>query len=447
MQLELDDIQATVLRNRPMPYAGQYIFMRIRDAEQTRTLLGRLIAHITPSGDWQQPEDSAWINIVFTYAGLQKLGVPEAILREFPREFREPMPTRKHSLGDLGESDPSNWDYPFGSSDLHLGLMLMAPHQAALDVKVAIGKKALEGLPGVEAIGTLNVELPQTFREHFGFADGISRPFIEGQGGQPLPGQGTPIKAGEFFLGYENELGVEAKGPGPRALWRNGTYLSIRKLHQKVAEWRAFLQDRSKMMQEDEEFIAAKVAGRWRSGCPLALAPTKDDPELGKDRQRNNAFQYAEDDERGYKTPLGSHIRRVNPRDALDHTITNARLHKILRRGSSYGPSLPEGVMTDDGISRGIVIAFVNADPARQFEFVQSQWVNDGDFIGAGHDRDPLAAVQNDNAQYVFPAKPIRRKMIGMPSFVVTKGGEHVFLPGIQGIRWLANAGWNSLES
>jgi hypothetical protein len=43
---------------------------------------------------------------------------------------------------------------------------------------------------------------------------------------------------------------------------------------------------------EEQELVAAKLMGRWRSGAPLVLAPEKDDPELGKDRQRNNDFNY-----------------------------------------------------------------------------------------------------------------------------------------------------------
>jgi deferrochelatase/peroxidase EfeB len=34
-----------------------------------------------------------------------------------------------------------------------------------------------------------------------GYKDGIGQPAIEGSGLEPLPGQGRPIKAGEFILG------------------------------------------------------------------------------------------------------------------------------------------------------------------------------------------------------------------------------------------------------
>jgi deferrochelatase/peroxidase EfeB len=441
MTLELADIQATVLRNRPMPYCGAYVFMRIDDPQHARTLLSRLIPKVTTSADWKKPVDHAWINIVFTHSGLARLGVPREILDGFPLEFRVPMANRTEYLGDTGESDPANWDQPFGSTELHTSLMVMAPDRPSLEAKLAIGRAALLGLPGVEVIGQLDVALPASFREHFGFADGISRPFIEGQGGTPLPGQGEPFQAGEFFLGYVNELNELAKGPGPEALWRNATYLSIRKLHQNVAAFRRFLRERARA-PNDEELIAAKMVGRWRSGCPLALSPDRDDPEIAKDPLRNNAFGYADDDLKGLKTPAGSHIRRVNPRDALRGSIVNTRLHRIFRRGATYGPMLPEDILEDDGVARGTVIAFVNANPGRQFEFVQSQWVNDGDFISAGVEKDPIAGNHTEAGQFTFPSKPARKRLEGLPSFVVTKGGEHVFLPGIGGLRWLAEGRW-----
>ncbi len=439
--LELADIQGTVLRNRPMPYVGTYLLFRVDDREQARMLLRRILPHITSALSWQAPADGAWINLVFTHQGLQKLGLPNEILQGFPLEFRVSMRERKEALGDVGESDPANWDLCGDEVTFDIGLFLMAPDQAGLNEKLAIGHHALAGLNGLVLVSRLDVGVPPNMREHFGYTDGISRPFIEGQGGTPLPGQGDPIKAGEFVLGYLNELGEVATGPGPEQLWRNGTYLSIRKVHQNVALFRRFLADNGRT-EFGEELLAAKMVGRWRSGCPLALSPHQDNPDLVKDPQKNNAFAYYDDDPKGVKTPLGSHIRRCNPRDALKDSIVNARLHRLLRRGSAYGPMLPEGVLEDDGLSRGIVLAFVNANPGRQFEFVQSQWINDGDFISAGSDKDPVIGTHGGNGSYTYPAKPVRKRLVGLPSFVVTKGGEHVFLPSISGIAWIAAARW-----
>ena len=122
------------------------------------------------------------------------------------------------------------------------------------------------------------------------------------------------------------------------------------------------------------------MVGRWRSGAPLVLAPEHDDPELGTDPNRNNDFSDS-GDMNGLKCPFSAHIRRVNPRDALKDYLVAVNLHHILRRANNFGPPLPEGILEDDGIQRGGVFLLVGAYIKRQFEFVQSQWVTDGNFI------------------------------------------------------------------
>jgi len=439
VELELADIQGTVLRNRPMPYFGSYLLFRIDDPACARLALKRLIPHVTSAADWAAPAENAWINVVFTASGLSRLGVPDEDLAGFPRPFVEGMAARNIYLGDVGASDPQHWDWPHGRNGFHMGIFLMGQSEAERDVKIAIGHAATEQLPDLHLISRLDVGIPPTKREHFGFVDGISRPFIEGQGGEPLPGQGEPAKAGEFVLGYVNEFGRTARAGGPEALWRNGTFISIRKLRQNVGAFRRYLHE-SADTPEGRELVAAKMMGRWRSGAPLALAPERDDPAVVADEMRRNDFAY-KDDPDGRVTPVGSHIRRVNPRDALDGSITDVRHHRLLRRGSAYGPSLPEGQLDDDGADRGIVLAIINADPARQFEFVQSQWINDGNFVGEGTRGDPIAGRRDLADDYSYPARPVRRHLRGLPDFTVTRGGEHVFLPGIGGLRWLAQLG------
>lgn len=437
MELEVHDIQGTVLNNRPMPYFGTYVVFRINEADAALTLLQRLIPRVSSSADWAAPKDDAWLNVVFTWEGLRRLGVKQEILDGFPVEFRQGMAARSAFLGDVGRSDPTKWNFPHGNSGFHAGLLIMARTAESRDAQLAVGRWALEGLSGVEVAARLDVGVPPTLREHFGFADGISRPFIEGQGGEPLPGQGTPTKAGEFILGYENELGQLATGPGPEALWRNGTYIAVRKIYQDVAAFRRYLRQ-SATDSAGQEMVAAKMMGRWRSGCPLALSPHADNPEIVADPRRNNDFAYFDDDRNGLKTPVGCHIRRVNPRDGLQDTMAYARLHRLLRRGAAYGPMLPEGAMEDDGQDRGIVLALINANPGRQFEFVQSQWVNDGDFVSQGRRSDPIVGRRDHSDDFAYPEKPVRRRLTGLPEFTATRGGEHVFLPGLGGLRWLA---------
>jgi hypothetical protein len=103
---------------------------------------------------------------------------------------------------------------------------------------------------------------------------------------------------------------------------------------------------------------------------------------------------------------------------------------------------LPDGVLDDDGASRGLLLTFVNADPGRHFEFVRSQWVDDGDFVSAGRNKDPVAGNHGGHGDYVYPARPVRRHLADLPSFAVTRGGAHVFLPGLRGLAGLAEGLW-----
>ncbi|HZA30844.1 MAG TPA: peroxidase, partial [Propionibacteriaceae bacterium] len=190
--------------------------------------------------------------------------------------------------------------------------------------------------------------------------------------------------------------------------------------------------------REEEARLGAKMVGRWQSGAPLALSPEHDDPQLGADPARNNEFDY-HDDLRGFKCPAGAHARRANPRDALDQEgSVNVRLHRMIRRGTSYGPMLPEGVLEDDGVDRGIIFVFVGAHLKRQFEFVKTQWINDGIFIGAPAEKDPLAGPNDGSGMFTIPQQPIRRRLQGLPPFVVTRGGEYCYVPGLRALRWLA---------
>ena len=123
--------------------------------------------------------------------------------------------------------------------------------------------------------------------------------------------------------------------------------------------------------------------------------------------------------------PRWRDARRANPRDALDHEMSvDVRLHRVLRLGTSYGPMLPEGVQEDDGADRGIIFVFAGADPKRQFEFVKTQWLNDGIFIGTPAEKDPLAGANDGSGTFTIRERPIRRRLQSLPPFVITRGGE-----------------------
>ena len=397
-------------------------------------MLRRLLPAVGGGLSSADPDQDAWVAVAVTYQGLRALGVPEESLDSFPLAFQQGMAARAEVLGDVGESDPAHWEQPFGTPDVHIVASALSPDAARLEKALERVRAAYHDTAGVEVIWQQDIHQLPTGRTTFGFRDGISHPGIEGSGILGTNPQEAPLKAGEFILGYPDETGNLPPMPRPDVLGRNGTYLALRKVHTKVAAWRQYLTKNSSSPEEGA-LLAAKMVGRWPSGAPLTLSPDHDDAALGADPRRNNDFLYRKDDDRGFKCPAGAHIRRVNPRDA--DIIGVARLHRIIRRGTTYGPPLPEGVLEDDGADRGLVGVFIGAHLDRQFEFIKSEWVNDGNFIGYSGEKDPVAGHHDGTGSVTIPQRPVRRRLQNMPSFVVTRGGEYCFLPGLRALRWL----------
>ena len=433
--LALAEIQSGLLRARPTPYAATYILLRVDDAAAGRAVIGRLADVVASAADASSPAGDAWVSVALTYQGLKALGVPQSSLDSFSWEFRQGMAARAKALGDVGDSSPEHWEWPLGTPDVHVVITAVAPDSERLEALLVGARKTYRDAKGVTAIWRQDCHALPTEKEPFGYHDGISHPAIEGSG---VPGSNPheqPFKSGEFVLGYPDETGSLPPMPQPEVLGRNGTYIVFRKLHERVAEFRRYLREQAKS-PEDEELLAAKMMGRWRSGTPLALRPDRDDPAMGDDCARRNAFTYA-DDPTGYKTPVGSHIRRANPRDASVAGV--ARLHRMIRRGTVYGPELPEGVLEDDGVDRGLMFAFIGTHLDRQFEFVQSEWLNGGEFLGLSDEmKDPIAGDNRGDGTHTIPTRPIAKRLKGIPQFVVTRGGEYGFMPSLNALRWIA---------
>jgi Dyp-type peroxidase family len=432
--LELDDIQSGVLRPRPVPYAAAYVLFRIDEVKAGRELMRRIRPVVASAAHLESPAGDTWVSVALTFQGLKALGVPQASLDSFSPEFQQGMAARAAILGDTGESSPEHWEKPLGSADVHVVVTALAPDTGRLEEALAQARQQHQKISGITAIWSQNCHALPNQREAFGYRDGISHPAVEGSVIPASNPHERPLKAGEFVLGYINEMGDVPVIPKPDILGRNGSYVVFRKLHQRVAAFRQYLRANSSG-SADGELLAAKMMGRWRSGAPLALCPLHDDPELGADPHRNNAFLYKEDDAIGYHTPCGSHIRRTNPRDADVAGVV--RIHRMIRRGTSYGPVLPEGVLEDDGQDRGLMFAFIGANLGRQFEFVQSEWMNDARFFGGGDAKDPVAGANSGDGSYSFPRRPIPKRVQGLSRFVVTRGGEYCFVPGLRALRWL----------
>ena len=224
--------------------------------------------------------------------------------------------------------------------------------------------------------------------------------------------------------------------PQPDALGRNGTFVVLRKYHSHVDRFNAFLQANAASEQE-QELLAATLVGRWRSGAPLVLAPDNDNPDLGADPRRNNAFSYAKDPN-GRQVPLGSHIRRVNPRDTQLRILSAVNIRRIIRRSTTYGTPFPAGRTTDDGKERGLYFIALGARAIDNVEFMQREWINEGNFVGQGRDRDPMVGQQDATASFSVPGYRHPR-VGGLHSFNTLLGGEYLFMPSLSGLAWIGH--------
>lgn len=426
--------------------------MRIDCApQQAQSWFAGLIDHVTTAVSWDTVKPATTLNVAVTATGLRALGVSGSVVSSFPTAFREGMANRSALLGDVGVNDPRAWEKGLGSGEAHVLLTINA--QAAADHRRALGemRRAMDAAGGVEVVYQQDTKLLKGAREHFGFADGFAQPAVEGSGDEKAPGGGVPEKhgrwralaAGEFVLGYPDEDTRYYPGRGglPSApadpFGKSGTYMVWRKLYQDVALWRRVLLDAAKFYVGGHEKLAAKLVGRWQNGTPLATHPDAPDPDFEPTAPDANDFRYSGDLE-GRRCPLGAHIRRCNPRDALGFDGALSFRHRMIRRGMPYGPPLAEGVTTDDGADRGLVFVSFQASISRQFEAVQIQWLNHGNIFGLGHDQDFLLGAHDGTGKMTIHGDPPFFLSPQRP-FVATRGGEYLFVPGLDALAAIAN--------
>src|SRR5205814_9887573 len=272
--LEFDDIQHILLTRAPA-LTGRYEFLSFRNAAGGRAWLSAILEKVHSAKAMREAvnEDKRWVSVAFTWNGLRALGVDEASLATFPEEFRQGMTARAEILGDTGANHPDHWVGGLASADLHAIVILFARDVAERDRCVREHQQYAARFPSVEALSTLDLEATPPLEyahDHFGYRDRLSQPVVEGTGEVPTPGSGAPLKPGEFFLGYPDEAGVTQLF-GPEGLSRNGSFLAYRWMQEHVGAFRQFLQQHGST-PEEQELIAAKLMGRWRSGAPRVLS-------------------------------------------------------------------------------------------------------------------------------------------------------------------------------
>jgi Dyp-type peroxidase family len=472
-RLELDDIQGLLRHGYAYFDRAAYCLFEIVDRNGMRDWLRRLL---DPRVRWidsadlhasRLASDDCGVAIAFSRQGLRALGVEEADLQTFVPEFQEGMaaPHRSRLLGDTGASDPGGWAW--GREDALHGMLIVFAPESGIEARLAEIRN-LQGCPriwhrvnGVHQPG----ERLGTVKEPFGFADGISQPIVAGLTRKPPPPDVRKLRAGEFVLGYPNEVGRMPASPSMRRnsavfplaenargradLGRNGSYLVVRQLEQNVARFEAFLEARlqerlrdlpnatPRQRAEERERFAAKLVGRWRSGAPLTRYPYEDRPQMTQAELENeNGFSYHREDRHGLRCPIGAHIRRANPRDSLADGLGISReraqelvdQHRILRRGRVY---------TENG-QTGLMFLCLNTNIERQFEFVQGSWVMHPEFGGLAGETDPLLGNAGPTHGFTEQRTLLGERCQGLAQFVTVKGGAYFFLPGMQALRCMA---------
>jgi len=485
----LDDIQGIVRFGYKHHSQASLLLLRVKDREAARAWLAA--APVTSAASIA-PLPATALQLALSSEGLAALGVPREIVEGFSAEFIAGMgsdASRARRLGDVDANAPTAWRWGVGNATPHVLLMLyalpghLAAWQAEIERQCAAGFTTLARWPCGDLRGV----------EPFGFVDGISQPELDWQRTRPAqdaeqPGYANRTCLGEFLLGYPNEYGGytdrplldpqhDRQGLLPRAedapdqadLGRNGSYLVLRQLQQDVPGFWQWVDHQAGGDPTRREQLASAMVGRTRDGVPLAQTPP---PATGAAVDLND-FSF-DPDPCGVRCPLGAHVRRANPRSAdlppgnpgvlswfkrtlgfdsealgLD-LVASTRFHRLLRRGRAYGQPVPqaEALQNRAGTDEtGLFFICLNANIARQFEFVQSAWLAGTHFNGLRNESDPLLGTRGATPEgrptdgFSMPqAQGADQCLHGLPQFVTLRGGAYFFLPGIRALRYLAQA-------
>ncbi len=456
------DIQGLLFRGYANLYHAGYGFFRIVDRTACKFWLTGLLdsERISTAKDGPPELGTQRLNIAFAASGLEALLGAGWIPDSYEPPFVEGMVTahRCRLLGDVEDNDPEHWRW--GKEQDFDGLFMAFGNSGdEAEQLLADHLCSDNGVVRVQTVyGHLNGHEKDGEREAFGFRDGISQPIIEGTSRyRDLPKEAAlhGVPAGEMILGYPDGTGKLPRTPAvsaasdPRGwlkphwewperrdLGMNGSYLVFRQLAQDTEGFWRYVNEAAAGGQETPLELAEKMVGRRKDGTSMEKYPKSD-------KENNNLFNFAKDDAQGKFCPVGSHIRRSNPR-ATGSKTEKASLkvtlrHRILRRGRVY----------EDAELGEVGLQFIcfNASIARQFEFIQGSWCNNQFFDGLQREVDPIIGTVRKPGngldavdRFTIPRDPYRRRLDGIPTFVTMKGGGYFFMPGMAALRCIATA-------
>jgi deferrochelatase/peroxidase EfeB len=456
------NVQAIVARSSAKPLIAVLLF-RFGEAGGAKSFLRQWMPK-APAGLAPETDGQPALHFMFSWKGMEALLRGRAGLdvaqgrREFEVFFTDPVQAPDAAvakqLGFVGASAPDAWwEGKFASGDIDLAIHISVdePLQKA-DLLAQLRQSAAQN--GVQELkldgwddGALSGCRPSDGRLHFGYRDGITSPDVDWS---DTHAPGT-VDCREFVVGYPNEdYPTSPQNPGAwQDFARDGSYVGLSWVYQDVASFNKFLVDNAPKVADGvgaevaEEWIAAKLMGRWRHGSPLSKFPDAPPPAP----QLDNKFGY-EDDPLGVKSPVGSHIRIVNCRDQSMKFANRVRFPngppRVIRRGFSYGSHL-DGIK-DDEKDRGLVGIFFFARVNEQF-YTILRWIHQTEFSDVykkipnglnaqdaliGNRADPKA-----NTQFHIPRSGKAALSLQLVDFVRYKGVAVLFAPSIKALNTL----------
>ncbi|KAI5119113.1 hypothetical protein M0805_007860 [Coniferiporia weirii] len=442
-----------------------FIFFNIQDAAAFKRDLKTLIPAITTTAQIQKMRQDIsnhkskglpgllkclGINIAFSALGLKKLGITDDLN---DAAFDGGQFNNAKALGDGTIDSSGNFDsgwLPAFKSEIDGVILIAGDSQITLNE----GTNKVEHILGTSTKEVLKVNGnvrpgKEKGHEHFGYLDGISSPAIDALTGH-LPGQ-IVVPPGVLVCGTQGD--VDASGAQvQRPAWaKNGSFLAYRQLSQLVPELNKFVTDNPLNFpaipaEQGSALLGARLFGRWKSGAPIDLAPTADDPALAADKQRNNNFDFSEDPLDQTKCPFAAHIRKTNPRaDLAQFGPTALTQHMMVRQGIPFGPEVApdEALSNKTKHDRGLAFVCYQSNLGNGFEFVQEKWANNTNFppktingaaFASGFD--PIIGQVNGAPRQTAGLQPNNQSAdLTLPfDFVVSKGGQYFFSPSISAL-------------
>ncbi|KAF7335654.1 DyP-type peroxidase [Mycena venus] len=416
----------------------RFFFFGISDATEFKARLKTdILPLITSTMQVIANQTDTMLNIAFSQTGLIALNITGPA-----NDLNDTVFTNGQvaDASNLGDPNTTNWVPEFVGTNIHGVMLLASDTEASINTTLAdLQSKLGNSITEIYSLRGAMRPNENKGHEHFGFLDGISNPTVGGFQ-DPLPGQAL-VPTGEILVG---ETGDNVTRPE----WaKDGSFLVFRQLKQLVPEFNKFLADNpinepGLTPEQGSELLGARMIGRWKSGAPIFLTPKFDDPDLGKDKFRNNDFTFAEPGQNSSdptdqsKCPFSAHIRKTRPR--ADLSVGENTTHHIVRAGIPYGPEVADDESSSNTteIERGLAFVAYQSNITAGFQFLQHSWANNQKFVHSGVGFDPIIGANAGAQRPVNGLDPTNttRNFTLTIDFVVSRGGEYFFSPSISAI-------------